>query len=54
MIAYIYLGAYCIPGTIPNASYVPTHLIPSTIVSDYPLLQVRKQRFSNLSEATSL
>ena len=53
-IAYVYLAAYCIPGTMPSASYVPTHLIPSTIVSDYPLLQVRKQRFSNLSEATEL
>lgn len=52
-IAYVYLGAYCIPGTMPSASYIPTHLIPSTIVSDYPLLQV-KNKFSNLSEATEL
>ena len=53
-VAYIYLGAYCIPGTIPSASYVPTHLIPSTIVSNYLLLQARKQRLSTLSETTEL
>ena len=31
MTAYIYLDAYCMPGTISSTSHIPAHLIPSTI-----------------------
>lgn len=43
LLAYMYLGAYCVPGTIPSASLVLTCLLLKSVLY-YPLLQVRKQR----------